>query len=127
MNGTSRVNREVYARFCERLGVKFPGPTRRRSVMIVPTASIENLDRTSAGVPTLKTAAVHQNSDTSSTDRTRARLSLVSEGHHRIYSGGTPGWNERCSKRYGGEYQRYRGQCDGIKYGNSVQHSPYEL
>jgi putative transposase len=23
----SRVNREVYARFCERLGVKFPGPT----------------------------------------------------------------------------------------------------
>ena len=27
-NGTSRVNREVYARFCERLGAKFPGPTR---------------------------------------------------------------------------------------------------
>ena len=27
--GTSRVNREVYARFCERLGVKLPGPTRR--------------------------------------------------------------------------------------------------
>jgi hypothetical protein len=33
MDGTSRVNREVYARFCERRGVKFPGPTRRRSVM----------------------------------------------------------------------------------------------
>jgi hypothetical protein len=29
MDGTSRVNREVYARFCERLGVQFPGPTRR--------------------------------------------------------------------------------------------------
>jgi len=29
VSGTSRVNREVYARFCERLGVKFPGPTRR--------------------------------------------------------------------------------------------------
>src|ERR1035438_1950714 len=29
MGGTSRVNREVYARFCERLGVKFPRPTRR--------------------------------------------------------------------------------------------------
>src|SRR4051794_16905273 len=29
MNGTSRVNREVYARFCERPGVKSPGPTRR--------------------------------------------------------------------------------------------------
>jgi hypothetical protein len=25
MDGTSRVNREVYARFCERLGVKCPG------------------------------------------------------------------------------------------------------
>lgn len=39
LNGTSRVNREVYARFCERLGVKLPGPTRRRSVIVVPTAS----------------------------------------------------------------------------------------
>jgi len=28
VSGTSRVNREVYARFCEGLGVKFPGPTR---------------------------------------------------------------------------------------------------
>jgi hypothetical protein len=27
--GTSRKNREVYTRFCERLRVKFPGPTRR--------------------------------------------------------------------------------------------------
>src|SRR6516165_7367 len=26
--GTSRMNREVQVRFCERLGVKFPGPTR---------------------------------------------------------------------------------------------------
>jgi hypothetical protein len=26
---TSRVNREVYARFCERLAVRFRGPTRR--------------------------------------------------------------------------------------------------
>src|ERR1017187_5063454 len=36
--GTSRVNREVYARFCERLGVKLPGPTRRarRSLWAVP-------------------------------------------------------------------------------------------
>ena len=29
MGGTSRVSREAHARFCERLGVKFPGPTRR--------------------------------------------------------------------------------------------------
>src|SRR4051794_30402413 len=30
MAGTSRVNREVYARFCGRLEVKFLRPTRRR-------------------------------------------------------------------------------------------------
>jgi hypothetical protein len=28
-DGTSRISREAYVRFCERLGVKFPGPTRR--------------------------------------------------------------------------------------------------
>ena len=28
MGGTSRMNREVHVRICERLGVKFPGPTR---------------------------------------------------------------------------------------------------
>ena len=28
--GTSRVSREAQARICERLGVKFPGPTRPR-------------------------------------------------------------------------------------------------
>src|ERR1035437_2757704 len=28
MGGTSRVSREAQARICERLGVKFPGPTR---------------------------------------------------------------------------------------------------
>jgi|ERR1700757_1463408 hypothetical protein len=27
--GTSRMNREVHVRICERLGVKFPGPTRQ--------------------------------------------------------------------------------------------------
>src|SRR5664279_4233020 len=30
MGGTSRVSREAQARICERLGVKFPGPTRPR-------------------------------------------------------------------------------------------------
>jgi IS5 family transposase len=29
MSETSRVNREIYARFCEGLGVKFPRPTRQ--------------------------------------------------------------------------------------------------
>jgi hypothetical protein len=28
--GTSRISREAYVRFCERLGVKFPGPTRHQ-------------------------------------------------------------------------------------------------
>lgn len=28
MGGTSRISREAYVRFCERLGVRFPGPTR---------------------------------------------------------------------------------------------------
>ena len=28
LGGTSRMSREAYVRFCERLGVKFPGPTR---------------------------------------------------------------------------------------------------
>src|SRR6516164_9776433 len=34
-DGTSRMNREVHVRICERLGVKFPGPTRhsRRSLL----------------------------------------------------------------------------------------------
>ena len=43
MDGTSRVTGDSHARFCERLGVKFPGPTRRRSVMIVPTATCRGL------------------------------------------------------------------------------------
>ncbi len=30
MDGTSRVTGDCHARFCERLGVKLPGPTRRR-------------------------------------------------------------------------------------------------
>ena len=29
--GTSRMNREIHVRICGRLGVKFPGSTRRRS------------------------------------------------------------------------------------------------
>jgi hypothetical protein len=29
-DGTSRMTRECQVRICERLGVKFPGPTRRR-------------------------------------------------------------------------------------------------
>jgi hypothetical protein len=39
MDGTSRVTGDSHARFCERLGVKFPGPTRRRWATNVPTAT----------------------------------------------------------------------------------------
>ena len=38
MDGTSRVTGDRHARFCERLGVKFPGATRRWSAMAIPTA-----------------------------------------------------------------------------------------
>ena len=33
LDGTSRVTGDCHARFCERLGVKFPGPTRLVSRM----------------------------------------------------------------------------------------------
>jgi len=32
-------SRDIHVRICERLGVKFPGPTRRRPAMAVPTAA----------------------------------------------------------------------------------------
>ena len=40
MGGTSRVSREAHARICERLGVKFPGPTRPRGE--IPPACFEH-------------------------------------------------------------------------------------
>ena len=39
LDGTSRVTADCHARICERLGVKIPGATRRRSAMAVPTAT----------------------------------------------------------------------------------------
>ena len=39
MDGTSRVTGDCHARFCERLGVKFPGPTRRCRATDIPTAT----------------------------------------------------------------------------------------
>jgi hypothetical protein len=36
--GTSRMSREAQVRICERLGVRFPGPTRRRVVFRVYAA-----------------------------------------------------------------------------------------
>jgi S1-C subfamily serine protease len=50
MAGTSRVNREVYARFCGRLEVQFLRPTRQEGDVIVawdenPVPSIDALHR----------------------------------------------------------------------------------
>jgi len=44
LGGTSRVSREAQARFCERLGVKFPGATR----LTLALALIRNLRTCSA-------------------------------------------------------------------------------
>src|SRR3954470_21377892 len=49
MAGTSRVNREVYARFCGRLEVKFLRPTRRLGTPSSGSSAVEILLR-SAGV-----------------------------------------------------------------------------
>jgi hypothetical protein len=38
LGGTSRMNREIHVRICGRLGVQFPGPTRRSQHAAVPTA-----------------------------------------------------------------------------------------
>jgi hypothetical protein len=35
-DGTSRMTRECQVRICERLGVKFPGPTRHLILAVIP-------------------------------------------------------------------------------------------
>src|SRR5215472_1517134 len=44
MDGTSRVTGDSHARFCERLGVRFPGPTRRYRATDIPTATRVSAD-----------------------------------------------------------------------------------
>src|ERR1700692_4803401 len=39
-DGKSRVTGDCHARFCERLGVKFPGATRRWLATAIPTATV---------------------------------------------------------------------------------------
>ena len=53
-DGTSRVSGDGHARFCERLGVKFPGATRRCRATGLPTATIRRLtpDETGRCLPT---------------------------------------------------------------------------
>ena len=53
MDGTSRVTGDGHARFCERLGVQFPGPTRRLRGNSYPYRDQSTLSR--AGGPSRKT------------------------------------------------------------------------
>jgi len=48
LSGTSRMRRESHVRICERLGVQFPGPTRRRETerLAKPQAAAPFLDST---------------------------------------------------------------------------------
>jgi hypothetical protein len=50
LGGTSRISREAYVRFCERLGVKFPGATRPKvrqgRVRTTGTKAISSTHRT---------------------------------------------------------------------------------
>ncbi len=41
MDSKSRVNREIYARFCEGFGVQLPGPTRHRDGFAVWAKRLE--------------------------------------------------------------------------------------
>jgi hypothetical protein len=61
-DGTSRVTGDSHARFCERLGVKFPGPTRRRRVTGVPTATkrVKNEGRGLAPIEKNNSAYAHR-------------------------------------------------------------------
>src|SRR6266481_4966 len=59
MDGTSRVTGDCHARFCERLGVKFPGPTRRRLAMIVPTATAKRIPLRTSSVFRLTAGGGH--------------------------------------------------------------------
>src|SRR5215467_2786537 len=49
MDGTSRVTGDSHARFCERLGVRFPGPTRRYRATDIPTATRVSADSANDG------------------------------------------------------------------------------
>jgi len=42
LDNKSRVNREIYARFREGLGVRFPGPTRHRDGLAVWSKRLED-------------------------------------------------------------------------------------
>ena len=60
-DGTSRINREVHVRICERLGVKCPGPTRQKrrfecASTVSAIASLIGHSGSSAFRPTTTTA-----------------------------------------------------------------------
>src|SRR5262252_4343021 len=45
MGGTSRISRETYVRICERLGVRFPGSTRRPHVCSWHSTTLPKIGR----------------------------------------------------------------------------------
>lgn len=57
----SRVNREIYARFCERRGVRLPGPTRHRDGFVLwykrLEAGVFKLPRVEAGTRSVELRA----------------------------------------------------------------------
>src|SRR5215471_3320031 len=58
---TSRMNREVHVRFCEGLGVKFPGPTRPERRFAAMPQSFRNRRSTGLTAEVAKTALMTQN------------------------------------------------------------------
>jgi hypothetical protein len=55
--GTSRINREVYVRSCERLGVRLPGPTRQFPVAAGKAANLEG-ERPLPSIARIRTASI---------------------------------------------------------------------
>ena len=56
--GTSRMNREAHVRFCEGLGVKFPGPTRPWPPARPPASRAAYLGKPAAAPPTTAHASL---------------------------------------------------------------------
>src|SRR5271165_3482994 len=55
LSGTSRMRRESHVRICERLGVKFPGPTRRVARQAEQAAD----NRPNGAMPALRAEVEH--------------------------------------------------------------------
>jgi hypothetical protein len=56
LGGTSRISRETYVRFCERLGVRLPGPTRPKAGQVEPALRRRRRSHSPAAPRCLRTA-----------------------------------------------------------------------